>query len=238
MDKLGVFFGGPPMIDWVKKMFGTQPSSSTAKERLRLVLMTDHLALAPEIIENMKRDLVDVISRYVEVDREKVEVNFEREDRALAMLANIPIVSVNRPVARRRKKRNPNRSRSPPRSRRAPALAALRRAGAGARSRRRRTRPRRTDESAAARWRAPARTGVPFARARRPRVRRAAREPVVASARIAIFGRRLAVPRLEVWHGDPGAAYRYSGLDHEPHPWTPELDRAPRADRASDWRSL
>jgi hypothetical protein len=40
-----------------------------------------------------------VISRYVEVDREKVEVNFEREDRALAMLANIPITSVNRPTA-------------------------------------------------------------------------------------------------------------------------------------------
>ena len=85
------------MIDWVRKIFGGPPSSTTAKERLRLVLMTDHLALAPEIIENMKRDLVDVISRYVEVDREKVEVNFEREDRALAMLANIPIVSVNRP---------------------------------------------------------------------------------------------------------------------------------------------
>lgn len=87
------------MIEWVKRVFGAPSSSSTAKERLRLVLMTDHLALAPDIIENMKRDLVDVISRYVEVDREKVEVNFEREDRALAMLANIPIVSVNRPVA-------------------------------------------------------------------------------------------------------------------------------------------
>lgn len=85
------------MIEWVKKFFSQTPSSSTAKERLRLVLMTDHLALAPEIIENMKRDLVDVISRYVEVDREKVEVNFEREDKALAMLANIPITAVNRP---------------------------------------------------------------------------------------------------------------------------------------------
>ena len=85
------------MIEWVKKVFGQTPSSSTAKERLRLVLMTDHLALAPDVIENMKRDLVDVISRYVEVDREKVEVNFEREDRALALLANIPITAVNRP---------------------------------------------------------------------------------------------------------------------------------------------
>jgi cell division topological specificity factor len=85
------------MIDFFKKLFGQSSSSATAKERLRLVLMTDHIALAPEMIDQMKRDLVDVISRYVQVDREKVEVNFEREDRALAMLANIPIVSVNRP---------------------------------------------------------------------------------------------------------------------------------------------
>src|SRR5215472_6730373 len=85
------------MMEWMKRFFGAPTSSSTAKERLRMVLMTDHLALAPEIIENMKRDLVDVISRYVEIDKEKVEVNFEREDKALAMLANIPITSVNRP---------------------------------------------------------------------------------------------------------------------------------------------
>jgi len=85
------------MIDFLKRFFGQSSSSATAKERLRLVLMTDHIALAPEIIDNMKRDLVEVISRYVEVDREKVEVNFEREDRSLAMLANIPIVAVNRP---------------------------------------------------------------------------------------------------------------------------------------------
>jgi cell division topological specificity factor len=85
------------MIEFIKRLFGQPGSSSTAKERLRLVLMTDHLELAPEMIESMKRDLVDVISRYVEVDRERIEVNFEQQDRALAMLANIPIISVNRP---------------------------------------------------------------------------------------------------------------------------------------------
>jgi cell division topological specificity factor len=86
------------MIEFVRKLFGQSNSGATAKERLRLVLMTDHLALAPEIIDQMKRDLVEVISRYVEVDREKVEVNFEREDKALAMLANIPISAVKRPT--------------------------------------------------------------------------------------------------------------------------------------------
>jgi cell division topological specificity factor len=85
------------MIEFLKRLFGHQGSSATAKERLRLVLMTDHLELAPEMIEAMKRDLVDLISRYVEVDRDRIEVTFERQDRTLAMLANVPILSVNRP---------------------------------------------------------------------------------------------------------------------------------------------
>ncbi|MGB8520977.1 MAG: cell division topological specificity factor MinE, partial [Candidatus Tumulicola sp.] len=84
------------MIDFLKRLFGQSGSSSTAKERLRLVLMTDHLELAPEMIDAMKRDLVDVISRYVEVDRERIDVTFEQQDRTLAMLANIPILAVNR----------------------------------------------------------------------------------------------------------------------------------------------
>jgi cell division topological specificity factor len=84
------------MIEFFNKLFGRQNSGATAKERLRLVLMSDHLSLAPEMIESMKRDLVDVISRYVEVDREKIDVHFEHESDGLAMLANIPITGVNR----------------------------------------------------------------------------------------------------------------------------------------------
>jgi len=60
------------------------------------VLMTDHLSLAPEMIEQMKRDFIDVISKYVEVDREKIEVSFEQQDKALVMLSNVPILAVNR----------------------------------------------------------------------------------------------------------------------------------------------
>jgi alkylated DNA repair dioxygenase AlkB len=40
---------------------------------------------------------------------------------------------------------------------------------------------------------------------------------------IVIFGRRRRVPRRVAWHGDPGAAYSYSGTAHEPRPWTQEL---------------
>jgi cell division topological specificity factor len=85
------------VIEFLRRLFGHQGSSATAKERLRLVLMTDHLELAPEMIEQMKRELVEVISRHVEVDRDHIDVTFERQDRTLALLANIPIISVNRP---------------------------------------------------------------------------------------------------------------------------------------------
>lgn len=87
------------MIEFFNRLFGKQPSGATAKERLRLVLLSDHIALAPELIDKLKTELVDVISRYVEVDRSKIEVNFEQQDKAVAMLANIPILSMNRPTA-------------------------------------------------------------------------------------------------------------------------------------------
>ncbi len=96
----------------LNRLFGRENSGATAKERLRLVLMSDHLSLAPDIIEQMKHDLVEVVSRYMEVDRDKIDVRFEHQDRVFAMLANVPIISVNRtpsppsnrPRRRRRRK--------------------------------------------------------------------------------------------------------------------------------------
>jgi alkylated DNA repair dioxygenase AlkB len=40
-----------------------------------------------------------------------------------------------------------------------------------------------------------------------------------------IFGRRVPVPRLVAYHGDPGRAYRYSGQTYRPSAWTPRLAR-------------
>ncbi|MCY1401766.1 2OG-Fe(II) oxygenase superfamily protein [compost metagenome] len=38
-----------------------------------------------------------------------------------------------------------------------------------------------------------------------------------------LHGRYYPVPRLVAWYGDPEASYRYSGLTHQPLPWTPLL---------------
>ncbi|WJN61026.1 alpha-ketoglutarate-dependent dioxygenase AlkB [Pseudomonas sp. SO81] len=41
--------------------------------------------------------------------------------------------------------------------------------------------------------------------------------------RLLIHGKHFPVPRLLAWYGDPEASYRYSGLLHQPLPWTPLL---------------
>jgi len=46
---------------------------------------------------------------------------------------------------------------------------------------------------------------------------------------ITIFGRTMPSPRLTAWHGDPGAVYRYSGLELHPRPWTAGLTEVRRA---------
>lgn len=40
---------------------------------------------------------------------------------------------------------------------------------------------------------------------------------------ITVYGRTCPVPRLTAWYGDAGASYQYSGIAHQPLPWTPLL---------------
>jgi cell division topological specificity factor len=82
------------MLDFFKRLFNPEPSSVTARERLRLVLLSDHLALAPDVVESLKTDLIAVISKYVDVDTANCDVTFEQQDRQVAMLANIPILGM------------------------------------------------------------------------------------------------------------------------------------------------
>lgn len=82
------------MLQFIQRFFGKPPSSATAKERLRLVLLSDHLSLAPDVVEALKHDLIEVISRYLDVDVPHCDVTFEQREKEIAMLANIPILGM------------------------------------------------------------------------------------------------------------------------------------------------
>ncbi len=82
------------MFEFFRNLFAPERSSETAKERLKLVLLSDHLSLAPDTVEALKRDLLEVISRYVEIDAGHADVTFEQRPHEVAMLASIPITGV------------------------------------------------------------------------------------------------------------------------------------------------
>lgn len=43
-----------------------------------------------------------------------------------------------------------------------------------------------------------------------------------------LYGREVSAPRLTAWHGDHGASYVYSGVRHDPLPWTSMLSEVRR----------
>jgi len=87
--------------DFLGRVFGRESGSGKrAKERLRLVLVHDRSSVAPDVLENLKEDLIAVISRYLEIDRDGLEVDLRRSDESVALVANIPVRQVLRTAER------------------------------------------------------------------------------------------------------------------------------------------
>jgi cell division topological specificity factor len=83
------------MLDFITRFFKREETSKTlAKERLRLVLMSDRVSLAPEIFDEMKGEMLAVIRRYLEIDERALDMHFESLERQFALLASIPVLKV------------------------------------------------------------------------------------------------------------------------------------------------
>lgn len=73
-------------------------SAASAKERLQLVLIHDRTDLTPAELDALKDDLLDVISRHVDIEPDSVRIGLESNGRSQRLVADIPI----RSMARRR----------------------------------------------------------------------------------------------------------------------------------------
>ncbi|MFU0825164.1 cell division topological specificity factor MinE [Clostridium sp.] len=78
------------------KLFSSKPSSKeVAKDRLKLILIHDRSNVSPELLEMMKNDILNVISKYVIIDDSEVDVRLTRTEEvecsSPALVASIPI---------------------------------------------------------------------------------------------------------------------------------------------------
>ena len=70
-------------------------SKDTARNRLRLVLIQDRLDLSPALMADMKREIWEVVSRYMVVDDDFIEFEIRRLDELMVLVSNIQVKELN-----------------------------------------------------------------------------------------------------------------------------------------------
>lgn len=70
----------------------TESAKETACNRLRVVLMQDRTNLTPELMERMRKELVELLSKYVEMDKDALELNLEQDGDQVALMLSIPVI--------------------------------------------------------------------------------------------------------------------------------------------------
>lgn len=95
-----------------KKELMQADSKETAKERLRLVLMQDRANVSADFLDLMRREIIEVIKKYIDIDEEAMDVRLTNEvnedgvQGAPALYANIPIINIKEEARKTQKQEN------------------------------------------------------------------------------------------------------------------------------------
>lgn len=86
----------------MKHFFRRKSSCQVAKDRLKILLISDRVNCSPEIMELIKADITKVISKYMKIDTENMDIqintkgNKRGRDRTPILYANIPILDLHK----------------------------------------------------------------------------------------------------------------------------------------------
>ncbi len=86
----------------LKKFFRRRSSKEVAKDRLKILLISDRVNCSAETLEMIKHDIAKVISKYMKIDANSMEIQISKttsKDRGMTnpvLNANIPIIDMNK----------------------------------------------------------------------------------------------------------------------------------------------
>jgi cell division topological specificity factor len=90
-------------MGFLDRLLGRQDATSrdVAKDRLVMVLVHDRAKITPGMLEQMKDEMISVISRYIQIEADGVQVTFTQDGRESRLVANIPVAGPkSRPASR------------------------------------------------------------------------------------------------------------------------------------------
>lgn len=83
------------MFELFNKLFAKPVGSKeAAKARLQFLLVHDQVDLTPAQIESMKTEIMEVISRYVQVDPSSSDFRLQKEPGGVSLVSHIPVTRV------------------------------------------------------------------------------------------------------------------------------------------------
>lgn len=83
----------------LKRFTGQKNSKDEAKKRLQFSLIYDKLEVNDTTLTDLQTDIVDVISKYFEIDKDSLELRVQRDEEVSALVFNTPILHVKRKQA-------------------------------------------------------------------------------------------------------------------------------------------
>ncbi|MCM1057825.1 MAG: cell division topological specificity factor MinE [Firmicutes bacterium] len=84
----------------MRNFFHRKSSRQIAKDRLKILLISDRVSCSPEMLELIKTDIARVISKYMKIDAENMEIQINtkgnKTERSAkpSLYASIPIVDM------------------------------------------------------------------------------------------------------------------------------------------------
>ncbi|NLI34151.1 MAG: cell division topological specificity factor MinE [Deltaproteobacteria bacterium] len=84
------------MLKAIRRFFGEKSSGQVAAKRMQVVLMHDRMDLTPDVLESLKNDILNVLSRYMEIDQQSIRVDLEKGKEYTALVSNVHIKRVYR----------------------------------------------------------------------------------------------------------------------------------------------
>ena len=86
-------------MEFLRKLFGVGRSNTSAKEakgRLISVLIHDRTDISPNLLENLRVEMIALLKKYMDIDESNIEIKLDRGGRAVALVANVPVLRVKR----------------------------------------------------------------------------------------------------------------------------------------------